>query len=48
MYGIELTKGQTAPLTLWAPQILKQNEVEKAVAATLQILDNSKFIIVYE
>lgn len=32
----------------WAPQILKQGEVEKAackaVAETLQILDNSKFM----
>ena len=39
-------------MTSWAPQILQQSEVEKAgckaVAATLQILDNSKFIIVYE
>ena len=39
-------------ITSWAPQILKQSEVEKAgckaVTATLHILDNSKFVIVYK
>ena len=39
-------------ITSWAPQFLKQSEAEKAgckaVAATLYILDNNKFIIVYK
>ena len=39
-------------ITSLAPKILKQSEVEKAgckaVAATLHILDNSRFVIVYK
>ena len=46
------TTTRNSGITLGVPPILKQSEVEKAgckaVAATLQILDNSKFIIVYE